>query len=302
MSSSFETIVPVLEPYRLDLTAAVLRRLSTNVVDRVTASGTYVRAFEGTAGPAILSVAQRSPERLSVTLSGAAGEEARAVALVRRMLGVDRDLRNFEKKVAKVPWLRALAGRMRGLKPPRYPTLWETCVNAIVFQQISLSAAGAIMGRIVRELGTPATFEDIELRTFPAFASFATCGDGALRGFGLSAGKSAALRRVGEALADGSLDEAMLTSRSSAQASELLCRIKGIGPWTASVILLRGLGRLDVFPMNDSGIARSAKAFGEPGVDIDAALETLGEERGMLYYLMLLSRWEARGEISGAEP
>jgi DNA-3-methyladenine glycosylase II len=301
MSSASRTIVPVREPYRLDLTVAVLRRLSSNVVDRVTPSGRYVRAFEGTAGPTILSVAQESPERLSVELSGVPGEEGRAVTLVERMLGVDRDLHAFQRNAAKIPWLGALAGRMRGLKPPRYPTLWEACVNAIVFQQISLSAAGAIMRRIVLALGTPATYEDVELRTFPSFASFSACDESALRSFGLSTGKRATLRRVGEALGDGSLDETMLASCSSAEASELLRRIKGIGPWTATVILLRGLGRLDVFPMNDSGVARSAKAFGEPAVDIDAALETLGEERGMLYYLMLLSRWEARGEISGAE-
>ena len=299
MSSASGAVVPVLEPYRLDLTVAALRRLSSNVVDRVTPDGRYVRALEGTDGPTILSVAQKSPGRLSVALSGAPGGDERAVALVRRMLGTDRDVRAFQTSAAKVPWLRALARRMRGLKPPRYPTLWEACANAIVFQQISLSAAGSIMRRLVLELGTPATFEDLELYTFPGVASFLAGSDETLRGFGLSTGKREALRRVGEALSDGSLDEATLAARSSPEASELLCRIKGIGPWTATVILLRGLGRLDVFPMKDSGIARTAKAFGDPvDVDVDAALETLGEERGMLYYLMLLSHWEARGEIA----
>jgi DNA-3-methyladenine glycosylase II len=39
-----------------------------------------------------------------------------------------------------------------------------------------------------------------------------------------------------------------LEDKPSPEAAKLLCRIKGIGPWTAAVILLRGLGRLDVFP------------------------------------------------------
>ena len=90
----------------------------------------------------------------------------------------------------------------------------------------------------------------------------------------------------------------MLEERTTPEASELLCSIKGIGPWTAAVILLRGLGRLDLFPQNDSGAARSL-ALAAPGVtvDLDAALATLGPWRGLLYYHLLIARLEARGEV-----
>ena len=47
----------------------------------------------------------------------------------------------------------------------------------------------------------------------------------------------------------------MLEELPSLEAGRLLGSITGIGPWTATVILLRGLGRLDVFPMNDTSIA-----------------------------------------------
>jgi DNA-3-methyladenine glycosylase II len=300
MNSASEAIVPVHEPYRLDRTVAVLRRFSTNIVDRTTPDGRYVRALEGFAGPVVLCVVQSAPGALTVALSGAAGEEARALALTRRMLGTERDLSAFHRRAGKVPWLRPLAARMRGVKPPRYPTLWEACANAIVFQQISLSAASAIMHRTVAALGVRTKFEGLELHAFPGSERIAACDEAGLRGFGLSANKVATLRRVAEALSGGALDEVMLESRSSAEAAELLCRIKGIGPWTAAVILLRGVGRLDVFPMNDSGIARSARAFNDPAVDVDAALHALGDERGMLYYLFLLARLEARGELAAA--
>ena len=65
------------------------------------------------------------------------------------MLGVDRDLAHFDRAAAAIPWLNPLAARMRGVRPPRYPTLWEACVNAIVFQQVSLHAASAIMERLI---------------------------------------------------------------------------------------------------------------------------------------------------------
>jgi DNA-3-methyladenine glycosylase II len=80
----------------------------------------------------------------------------------------------------------------------------------------------------------------------------------------------------------------------------LLGRIKGIGPWTATVILLRGLGRLDVFPRNDTSVARNlAFVAGSIPLDIGRVLAALGPQRGMLYYL-LLARLEARGDVGRA--
>jgi len=290
-------ILPVELPYRLDLTVAVLRRFSTNVVDVVAPDGTYRRVLDGIAGPLVVAVRARDGASLDVRLEAGAGEEARALAFVRRMLGTERTVPGFDRGAARIPWLRELAARMRGVKPPRYPTLWEACVNAIVFQQVSLHAASAILGRTIAALGAAIETGGVTLRAIPTIEAFLAAPEGVLRGAGLSVNKIAALRRVGEALASGALDEAMLEARSSAEAAEVLCAIKGIGPWTAAVILLRGLGRLDVFPENDSGVARSVAAFTNERVDVASALALLGAERGMLYYHLLLARLEARGEI-----
>jgi DNA-3-methyladenine glycosylase II len=292
-----EIAFPAVAPYRLDLTVAVLRRFSTNVVDVVSEDGAYYRAIEGTAGPGLLRVRRRGPGELAVALDAPPGEAERVFAAARRMLGVDRDMTVFARRAARVPWLRALARRMHGVKPPRYPTLWEACVNAVVFQQVSLLAASAILRRVIEALGEPLEADGARLYAFPGVATIARADETVLRAAGLSAGKAATLRRVGEALTEGKLDEAMLEERPSAAASELLCAIKGIGPWTAAVILLRGLGRLDVFPANDSGAARGLAALGGDGLDLPAVLATLGDQRGMLYYHLLLARLETRGEL-----
>jgi DNA-3-methyladenine glycosylase II len=91
----------------------------------------------------------------------------------------------------------------------------------------------------------------------------------------------------------------------SAEASVLLRKVKGIGPWTASLILLRGLGRLDVFPANDSSVTRNLMLLGGPSpLELETLLNTLGSERGLLYYHLLLGRLEARGDLafSAGEP
>jgi DNA-3-methyladenine glycosylase II len=78
----------------------------------------------------------------------------------------------------------------------------------------------------------------------------------------------------------------------------MLRGIKGIGPWSATIILLRGLGRLDVFPGNDTGVASNITlAAGSAPLDVQRVLNALGPQRGMLYFHLLLGRLEARGDI-----
>jgi DNA-3-methyladenine glycosylase II len=293
--------IRVAHPYRLDLTVSALRREWTNVVDVLTPDGQYIRAHRTLRGPVIARVAQVHSEGLTVTIEGDAREHRRTLSLVRRMLGIDRDLADFYRGAAQISWLRPLAERMRGLRPPRYPTLWEACVNAIVFQQISLLAASAIMRRLIVSLDPPLDSDGVSLYTFPTVERFMAADDYILRAAGLSLGKRSTLRRVGEALQAGALSEAMLEKRPTSDAAALLCGIKGIGPWTATVILLRGLGRLDVFPMNDTSVARNLELVSSSDrIDIDDLLSALSPLQGMLYYHLLLARLEARGDLGRA--
>jgi len=212
-----------------------------------------------------------------------------------RTLGLERHAAHFERVATSFPWLAGIARSAIGVRAPRYATLWEACVNAIVFQQVSLRAAGAILGRVLQALASPIVVGDVVLRPFVAPAAFVAAEDATLRSAGLSAAKVATLRRVAAALADGTLRECELEALPSSVAAERLCAIKGIGPWTAAVILLRGLGRLDVFPQNDSGVARSLRALTQEPVDVDCVLRALAPEQGMLYDHLLLARLEAAG-------
>jgi DNA-3-methyladenine glycosylase II len=290
----------VVTPYRLDLTVSALRRLSMNVVDILTPEGQYVRAFGVGHGAMIVHVEQRRPDALTVTIDGDATEHAPTLALVQCMLGVDRDLTSFDRAAARIPWLAPLVERMRGVKPPRYPALWDACANAIVFQQVSLRAASTIMHRLIVSLGQPVEVAGVPVPLYqcPTAESVTGATDDLLRATGLSATKVATLRRVGDALATGTLDATTLERCSSADAAAILRRIKGVGPWTAAVILLRGLGRLDVFPANDTSVASNiALVSGSAAFDVPSMVTALGEQRGMLYFYLLLARLEVRGEI-----
>lgn len=266
-----------------------LRRLAANAVDIVGDDGTYYRALRDERGHAMIAVRARDAGAIEVRASG--HDAYRWVPVVARMLGTNADLRQWYARCAEIGWLDALASRLRGVKPPRYPTLWEACVHAIVFQQISIHAGAAIMRRLVVLLAEEVTVGSMCGRVFPEPWRWLEARESQLRTAGLSRNKFDHLRSAATAFANGSIDERTLEKIPTPQAADALRTIRGIGPWSAAVMLLRGLGRLDVFPLRDSGVARSLTHVG--GTDLDAVLATLGPTRGMLYFHLLLGRLHA---------
>ncbi len=72
-----------------------------------------------------------------------------------------------------------------------------------------------------------------------------------LRGAGLSGAKAKAVRSLAEHVMGGKLDLARLPQLSDAEVILELTKVKGIGPWTAEMILMFSLGRTDIFSMGD---------------------------------------------------
>jgi DNA-3-methyladenine glycosylase II len=293
-----EAVVPVRPPYRLDLTAVVLRRLSTNVVD-VFDGTVYRRLLGDPQSPVLLSVEQVAPDALAARIEGAGADAFDPAAIVRRSLGTEVDLSAFYAGAATVPWLDRIAQGARGVKPPRYPSLWETICNAVVYQQVSIHAAGAILRRVIERYSIPAEANGVRLYPFPAPRTLLDADPLQLRELGLSVNKINALKAVGAAIESGELDESRLEPLSTPELIAALVAHKGIGPWTGAVVALRGFGRLDVFPMNDSGAeAGLRKLSGDLATRAEPIIAALAPQQGMLYYHLLLGRLNTTGEIS----
>lgn len=282
-------LLPVRAPFRLDLTVDALRRVAGNVVDVVGADGTYYRALRDRCGTELVAIRPRGAGAIEVRATGR--NAGRHLPVVSRMLGAQTDLTQWYARSRQIAWLAPITAALRGAKPPRYPTLWEGCAHAILFQQISIHAAAAIMRRAVELLGECLSVGAIRCVAFPPPQRWLEAGDAALRSVGISGNKIAHLRSAARAFADGTIDESELERLPTPAAAQRLCTIRGIGPWSASVVLLRGLGRLDTFPLRDSGVARSlARLANGAHVDEAALLDRLGPVRGMLYYQLLLAR------------
>jgi DNA-3-methyladenine glycosylase II len=313
-------VVPCVPPYRLDLTVAVLRRTPHNPVDVLAADGRYLRAFAGPAGLRVC-VAYQPPGESTLHIAlyrptnptnpTAANDEhdgkapdAELRTRIPQVLGTGVDLSGFYAVAANVPELASLVVQARGVKPPRYPSLWEALCNAVAFQQVSLEAATATMRRVIAHCSAPLAFGDAQLYPFPAPASVMETDPAVLRSLGLSAAKVRTLQEAAGLLSAGRLSAEDLETLPSADAMARLVLLRGIGPWTASVVMLRGFGRLDVFPAGDSSVRRNLRGLlgvgageGEDG-DGTVIVAALGPWRGMLYYHLLLWRLARRGLVS----
>ncbi|MHB8462857.1 MAG: DNA-3-methyladenine glycosylase family protein, partial [Vulcanimicrobiaceae bacterium] len=248
-------------------------------------------------GVNIVEVQQEADGLLAVRISG---RGARAhLETVKTILGTGVDLRRWNRRVARYPWLAALARHFRGVKPPRYPDLWEALCNGIVFQQLSIAAASTIMRRLVDRFSEPLEHCGVPLRVFPDPDTIMQASDETLLGLGLSRQKVTYLKNAGAAVTSGAISSAHIESLPTTEARIALQAVSGIGHWSAANILLRGFGRLDVFPMGDTGVARNIKLLsGDAHVRLDEVLLGLGDMQGMLYFHLLLGKLRGRPAFS----
>jgi DNA-3-methyladenine glycosylase II len=292
-------------PFRLDLTVWALRRREQNAID--TWDGrTYRRALLIDGEPLELAVTQlggASTPRLEVVLAGRhvpRSAEAAARSALARLLGLDVDLSGFYTRAARDCLLNELAERYRGLKPPRFPSVFESLLNAVSCQQLSIEAGLTILSRLAATAGTPIG----HLHAFPEPTVVLGLPPSALRTFGFSERKAETILGLARAAAAGELELKRLEQLDDAAVIRALVRRPGIGRWSADYVLLRGLGRLHVFPQSDVGALNGLRSFlGSSGRQASprAALVRWAPDAGLVYFHLLLRGLEQASELCGLQ-
>ncbi len=136
--------------------------------------------------------------------------------------------------------------------------LFYALTQSIVSQQLAVRAAVAIFGRVEALLGE-ITAENLLAADREA-----------LRACGLSGRKIEYLRGIAEAKTAGTVDFAALPEKSDAAVIAELVKLKGVGIWTAEMLLIFALGRRDVLSFKDLGIRRGLMLL----LRLDALSET----------------------------
>jgi len=198
--------------------------------------------------------------------------------------------------------LRSTVVALRGMRPPRFANLFESLLNVVPFQQLSLDAGVSIVGRLVQRFGRSVEHGGRQYYASPGSRVIAAARLDQLRACGLSRGKAQTLRNAARMIEARDFIEEELSKMPSMQALHALMELPGIGPWSAALVLLRGLGRLDVFPPGDVGAARAVGSLLQlgPRKSIERAVERFGDRRGYLYFCGLGSSLLAKGLIHAA--
>lgn len=291
-------------PFRLDLTVQALRRRASNAVDRFDGT-TYRRLLVGDRGPFEVQVAQIAPpERpiLRVTVHAASPDPRAgpaASAALTRLLGIDRRLDDFYRAAAGDPGVGNLAHLFRGLKPPRYPTVFEALINAFACQQVTLTLGIQLLNRLAATCARGWDAPGGRIFAFPSPDDLAGRAPDELRALGFSRQKAQAMIELARAVAEGGLDLEEIESLDDAAVVARLCALRGVGRWSAEYVLLRGLGRLHVFPGDDVGARNNLQRWLgllEP-LDYDGVRRVLARWQpfqGLVYLHLLL--WALQAE------
>ncbi|NYH88464.1 AraC family transcriptional regulator of adaptative response / DNA-3-methyladenine glycosylase II [Actinopolymorpha rutila] len=181
-----------------------------------------------------------------------------AAARCRRLLHLDADPAGITDALGDDPLIGPLVRARPGLRVPGSVDAFETAVRAVVGQQVSVSAARTVVGRMVAAYAEPLPHPVGTLtHSFPAPGALAEADT-----LPMPAARTRTVTALAGAVAGGDLDLAPGADRSEVEAG--LLALPGVGPWTAAYVALRGLGDPDAFPGTDLGIRRSLVALGVP--------------------------------------
>lgn len=295
-----------LPPFRLDLTVWALRRRANNQIDQWDGD-TYTRVLVLDGQPVKVNVSQPqyslAHPRLRVVASSAvplAQLSARISSMLQRMLGCATDVAAFYALARRDPHIAALAERFQGLKPPRFPSLFEALLNAFACQQVSLDVGILLLNRLTEAYGQAIADASGVHHAFPEPESLASAAPEQLRALGFSRQKARAMLELATSLAQGQQDTLSLESKSNEEICQMLLPMRGVGRWSAEYVLLRGFGRIEVFPGDDVGAQKNLQALlaleEKPTYEqIKAVTARWQPYAGFIYFHLLLEKLAQKG-------
>jgi methylated-DNA-[protein]-cysteine S-methyltransferase len=207
---------------------------------RVLAAGGKIGGFSAQGGIAT--------KRRMLAIEGAQLNGATPLLDVAGALGFDPNLAVAHLRAADPVLARVIdeVGPFRmQLKPA--PSVFAALAEAIVYQQLNGKAAAAIFARLCT----------LFPRGRPTAGRLLRASEERLRGAGLSRSKLLSLRDLAQKAEDGGIPTlGEIQSMADETIVERLSEVRGIGRWTAEMLLIFRLGRPDVLPVDDYGVRK----------------------------------------------
>lgn len=282
-------------PFSLDAAGAFAESFPGTAADRPAGELRFAWAVDEDWRTVTAAVRQRG-EAVRVELEGRPPADLgrRARRDVERILGLDVDGTGFGALGERDRVVGALQRRFPGLRPVLFYTPYEAAAWAIIGQRIRITQAAAIKQWLAEELG--------ERGAFPAPQRLARL-TGPQRG--LTDRKIAQLRGIADAACDGQLARDRLRAMALEDSVGDLQGLAGIGPFSAELILIRGVGGdPDALPHHEQRLARAARAAYDlpDDADIEPTAETWRPYRGWVGLLLRCWLEAETNEIATGRP
>lgn len=236
--------LPYTPPFHGEALLAWFRGRAIPGVENV-ADGVYRRTLLLDGSAACVEVSVGATLSLRVTGGGPGGLEI-AADRARRVFDLGTDPAPIHAALGADPTLGPLVAARPGLRVPGAWDPFETAVRGILGQQVSVAAATTLTGRLVARFGEPVALGPGLTHLFPTPAALA---DVDVAAIGIPRARGMTVQRFAAAVASGEL--VLEAPLGLDEFVTRLCRLPGIGPWTASYIAMRALAEPDAFPAGD---------------------------------------------------
>lgn len=210
---------------------------------------------------------------------------------VTRMLGLEADGRAWTDLGRKDPLFGTLQQQWPGFFTAGFPSPWEAGFSGVLSHRSSVKQASVLRQRLSLRYGVPVA----GLHTLPSPET--VLAHPSLEG--VPEQKHAVLRGLARAALEGALDAEHLRGMESARAVDQLQRIHGVGPWTATHMLVRGASTQDVVATTEPRVFRAfTAAYGRPERDFHAVASAWKPFRTwaciiLVRHLARLGQWAA---------
>jgi DNA-3-methyladenine glycosylase II len=269
--------VKPLAPFSLELSAQIFVGLNPAV--RCFADGLFSQVLRVDGCLVLAKVASKGSfdkPKLQVELTSnqplTTQTNQKAKELIEYIFNLNYDLKTIYRQTQTDPIMHKIIQQLAGFKYPTTATVFESLVDSIVEQQISIKIARTIEERLAQRFGDKLEINGTCYYAFPTPQNIVAASISDIRGCGLSQRKAEYIDGAAKAVTDGKLDlEAMKTNPDIDAIITELDALKGIGVWTAELTIYRGMQRLDVLPADDFGIRRVISKYYCGGKPIKAA-------------------------------
>ncbi len=224
-------------------------------------------------------------------------DKIRAEEIICSQFNLRVDLNPFYDGIKNDEIMSELTSRLKGLKIPGTPTVFEALIHSIIEQQISLNAAHSMERNLVRYFGDTLKLGDEIYYAFPTSKKLASATIEELRGCGLSMRKAEYIRDISRLIEEGRIDlDKYRKYESTEEIVSELDEIRGIGVWTAELTALRGMQRLDALPADDLGIRKCISHYycndrEISGGEVRRIAEKWGKWKGLAgFYVIIAAR------------